>query len=128
MKVTGLAAHQAFYRELAHQLELSGISLAQSGEISNSQLIIHRQQLERRVLSVDGQGKTVEYELEELLEYSVQEPIGTSVREHKVIRVRRILLNPTEQVLGRAREETLLRGDMAKQLSRLLIDQLSSLP
>ncbi len=90
-------------------------------------LKIHKQKTERHVLSVDSRNKTVEYEIEESLDYSVQRPPGTPVGEHRSLRATRILFNSGIQILGRDREETLLRKDMYQQLSRLLINQLASI-
>ncbi len=125
--VSGLASHHAFYRELSHQLELAGASLTQDARAANTLLKIHKQKSSRRVLSVDSRNKTVEYEIEESLEYSIRLSPDTPAGDPLFLSTNRILFNPGDQILGRDREETLLREDMYKQLSRLLINQLAAI-
>jgi len=125
--VSGLPGHHPFYRELTHQLELSGVDLTTDKLAASTLLKIHSQRTGRRALSVDARNKTVEYEIEESLEYSIQYPQGASVSEHQFLKANRILFNPGIQILGRDREETLLRKDMYKQLARLLINQLAAI-
>jgi len=125
--VSGLPGHHPFYRELTHQLELSGVDLTTDKQAASTLLKIHSQKTDRRILSVNARNKTVEYEIEESLEYSVQRPPGTQEGEHLSLKANRILFNPGTQILGRDREETLLRADMYKQLARLLINQLAAI-
>lgn len=125
--VSGLASHHAFYRELTHQLELAGVSLTKEEQAASTLLKIHTQTTKRRILSVDSRNKTVEYKIEESLEYSIQSPAGTPVGKRRLLSANRILFNPETQILGRNREEILLREDMYKQLSRLLINQLAAI-
>lgn len=124
--VSGLPAHHAFYRELSHQLELAGASLTLDAGAANALLKIHQQKTSRRVLSVDSRNKTAEYEIGESLEYSIRTSPDNPAGEHQFLSTNRILFNPSDQILGRDREETLLREDMYKQLSRLLINQLAA--
>ena len=124
--VSGLPVHHPFYRELTHQLELSGVDLTTDKQAASTLLKIHSQRADRRILSVNARNKTVEYEIEESLEYSVQRPPGTQEGEHLFLKANRILFNPGIQILGRDREENLLRADMYKQLARLLINQLAA--
>jgi LPS-assembly lipoprotein len=125
--VSGLAAHHGFYRELTHQLEMAGMALSREELAASTLLQIHSQKTDRRVLSVNARNKTVEYEIEESLEYSIQRPPGAPVGKHLFLSANRILFNSGIQVLGRDREETLLREDMYKQLARLLINQLAAI-
>lgn len=124
--VSGLASHHPFYRELTHQLQVSGTKLATDEQSASTLLKIHNQKTDRRVLSVNARNNTVEYEIVESLEYSIQYPVDTAA-EHQFLSAHRILFNPGIQILGRDREETLLRKDMYKQLARLLINQLAAI-
>ena len=124
--VSGLASHHPFYRELTHQLEVSGAKLAVDEQSASTLLKIHRQKTDRRVLSVNARNNTVEYEILESLEYSIQYPVDTAA-EHQFLSAHRILFNPGTQILGRDREETLLRKNMYEQLARLLINQLAAI-
>ena len=124
--VSGLASHHPFYRELNHQLEVRGAKLAMDEQSASTLLKIHKQKRDRRVLSVNARNNTVEYEIVESLEYSIQHPAGAAA-EHQFLSAHRILFNPGIQILGRDREETLLRQDMYTQLARLLINQLAAI-
>jgi len=125
--VSGLASHHPFYRELTHQLEVSGLKLATDEQAASTLVKIYSQKKDRRVLSVNARNNTVEYEILESLEYSIQRPPDPAAAEHLFLSANRILFNPGFQILGRDREETLLREDMYKQLARLLINQLAAI-
>lgn len=124
--VSGLASHHPLYRELTHQLEVAGVNLAEDEQTASTLLKIHHQKTDRRVLSVDSRNKIVEYEIEESLKFSIQHPADAPAREPLFLSVNRILFNPGIQILGRDREETLLQQDMYKQLSRLIVNRLST--
>ena len=126
VSVSGLASHHPFYRELTHQLAVSGVKLTTDEQAASTLLKIHSQKTDRRVLSVNARNNTVEYEIVESLQYSIQRPPDAAGGEPLFLSTHRILFNPGIQILGRDREENLLREDMYKQLARLLINQLAA--
>lgn len=124
--IAGLPQHNPFYRVLAEELNNAGATLGQK-DAAATRIHILRQKPERLVLSVDERGKTVEYELMESVQYRITHPLNSPAMEPRQLVSRRILFNPGTQLLGRNREETMLRKDMHHELSRQLINHLSTI-
>lgn len=101
---------------------------AQAGDKKRPDLRIRllSQDSERQVLSLDNRAKQIEYELREILTYRIRADRKPSAGDKRLV-ARRILYNPPEQLLGRSREELLLKQDMYRELSRKLINQLATL-
>ena len=124
--ITGVAEHSPFYRILAEELDNSGVALG-NRETAVTRIHIMRLKSDRLVLSVDERGKTVEYELTENLEYRLTHPPESPPSASRLLSARRILFNPGTQLLGRSREEVMLRKDMYRDLSKQLINHLATL-
>ena len=124
--VFGLASHHNFYRILVEELENAGVQLGNKDN-ANSAIRILQQKAERFVLTVDSRGKTVEYELEESVTYRVIRAGGELKSEPYKLTTRRILLNPGTKLLGRDREEAMLRKDMYRELALRMIQQFAAI-
>ena len=123
--ISGLPAHHDFVRALSSELEKAGVAVVKEARDAATAVRIHKQRTERQVMSVDERRKTVEYEIIESVEYSVTRKSSGTTGEKQQLTAQRILFNPGTDLLGRNREETMLRHDMQKELSRRLIQQLS---
>lgn len=124
--ITGQAEHTPFHRVLSEALDDAGVSLG-NRDSAVTRIHVLRQKSKRLVLSVDERGKTVEFELEESLEYRLTHPVGSTPTPVRKLVSRRILYNPGTQLLGRSREQAMLRQDMYQELSRQLINHLATL-
>jgi LPS-assembly lipoprotein len=124
LQVTGLGLHDPLYRELQQALELAGAGAATDG--GAAVLRISDRRSTRRVLSVDNRNKAVEYELEESFRFSVHDAQGRERVPEQDLLSLRIIFNPEDEVLGRNREEDLLRADMRRDLANRLVERLAA--
>lgn len=122
--IAGLPEHHEFQRALQTALNNAGVET--STVATATQVIkILSQKTSRLILSVDSRGKTIEYELQESVHYVLASSTIKKDSKPVSLMAKRILYNPGEQLLGRNREERLLRKDMYHELSRRLIQQLA---
>ncbi|MEX0708182.1 MAG: LPS assembly lipoprotein LptE [Woeseia sp.] len=118
--------HSPFYRELRRELLAAGVDVVDSPTSASAVFSILFDETDQRVLSVSARNVPREYEVYYTVGYSVQS--GEN-----------LLLLPQEQtvtrdytydellVLGKAREEELLRDSIVDDLVRVVLIQLSSL-
>lgn len=106
-------------RELKRLLEINKIVIADDSARANSQLTLLSENKNRRVLSVDGDGRAREY----LLTYTVD--ITIKIKQSKEIQdtvsLSRSLLFDPEAVLAATNESAILYRDMQKNAARLIL-------
>ena len=124
--VAGLDLHDPLYQSLQRQLVRAGARLSSPDIAPDWQLRVGDRRSTRRVFSVDARNKSVEFELEESLGFSLRGKDGATPIERQRLRSLRISLNPEIQVLGRNREEAMLRADMHQELAERIIDRLNA--
>ena len=78
------------------------------------------------MLSVNSRNKAVEYELEESAEFALYQAGGSELTPPQTVRILRILLRPTDAILGANREEELLRGDMRRELAERIVRRVAA--
>ena len=125
VQVVGLTFHDPLYRELQQSLHVAGAS-ATTDSGGAVVLRISDRQSNRRVLSVDNRNKAVEYELEESFLFSVRDRDGNERAPEQRLRALRVIFNPEDEVLGRNREEDLMRADMRRDLANRLVERLAA--
>ena len=111
-------------RELKRLLEINKIVIADDSARANSQLTLLSENKNRRVLSVDGDGRAREY----LLTYTVD--ITIKIKQSKEIQdtvsLSRSLLFDPEAVLAATNESAILYRDMQKNAARLILLKLQA--
>lgn len=118
--------YSLFYRKLTDHLEQSGIELVDSPEEATAELVILADDTGQRVLSVSARNVPREYEVYYTIYYSLVS--GPAVlMEPQLKTLTRDYTYDETRVLGKAREEDLLREAIADDLVRLVMFQLSSL-
>jgi LPS-assembly lipoprotein len=115
-----------FYRELRDSLKRSGVEVVDSPAAATATFSIHSEETGQRVLSVSARNVPREFEVY----YSVYYGVTTSDK---------VILSPRDQtltrdyiwdetlVLGKEKEEQLLRDAVVEDLIRVILIQLSSL-
>ena len=115
-----------FYRELRDSLKRSGVEVVDSPAAATATFSIHSEETGQRVLSVSARNVPREFEVY----YSVYYGVTTSAK---------VILSPRDQtltrdyiwdetlVLGKEKEEQLLRDAVVEDLIRVILIQLSSL-
>jgi LPS-assembly lipoprotein len=111
-------------RRLERALEASGAAVTRSPAEAASTLRIIADDSGRRVLSVDGRGKALEYELYEGIEFSLTGRDGKELVPPQRVGIQRPLLEPEIETLGKHREEADVRRVMREDLVARLLDRL----
>ncbi|HET6630715.1 MAG TPA: LPS assembly lipoprotein LptE [Woeseiaceae bacterium] len=118
--------YSLFYRKLTDRLEQAGIQLVDSPTKATAELVILADDTGQRVLSVSARNVPREYEVYYTIFYSVT--TGEQVlMEPQLKTLTRDYTYDETRVLGKAREEDLLREAIADDLVRLVMFQLSSI-
>ena len=118
--------HSLLHRELRLQLQAAGVQLADTPDNSTAILSIRIDETNQRVLSVSGRNVPTEYEVYYTVEYSLAsgEKVLLSPQD---ITLTRDYTYDTTKVLGKSREEAVLREAVVKDLVRTVLKQISSL-
>ena len=115
-----------FHRELRRQLQASGVELADSPDNATAVLTITVDDTGQRVLSVSARNVPTEYEVYYTIEYGVVSGEDNLLGPQRVTFTRDYTWDET-LVLGKAREEDLLRDSIVNDLVRTVLKQISSL-
>lgn len=111
-------------RDIKSLVTKTNIAVAENSTGANSQLILLSEQKKRRVLSVDGNGRAIEYSLS----YTVK--IKIKIKQEKEIldsvSLTRSLLFDPEAVLAVTNESEILYRDMQKNAARLILLKLQA--
>jgi len=110
--VQGAPALGELGREITRSLESAGSRQTEDRAGATAILVIHRNEVRRRVLSVNRSGQVNEYELTYHLAFEVDNPKGkVLVPRQSVSQVRDYTFDPNS-VLAKGNEEAQLRQDM----------------
>jgi len=118
--------HSLFYRELRVQLRRAGVNLVESAVDSTATLSILHDETDQRVLSVSARNVPTEYEVYYTVQYAIDSG-AKYVLEPQSLTVTRDYTYDTMLVLGKAREEELLREAIVGDLVRVVLKQISTL-
>ena len=118
--------YSLFYRELRAQLRDAGVILVESPQEATGTLSILVDETDQRVLSVSARNVPTEYEVYYSVEYALASGEQSLMAPQFVTLTRDYTYDET-LVLGKAREESLLRDAIAKDLVRIVLKQISSL-
>ena len=115
-----------FYRQLLRELEAAGVDVVDNPADATAVFSILSDETDQRVLSVSARNVPREYEVYYTVYYGV-EAGGETLLVPQLQTVTRDYTWDETQVLGKAREEELLRESIARDLVRIVMIQLSSL-
>jgi len=118
--------HSQFYRELRLQLQAAGVSLVDSAVESTATFSILYDDTAQRVLSVSARNVPTEYEVYYTIQYAIDDA-AERLLEPQTLTVTRDYTYDATLVLGKAREEELLRDAIVKDLVRIILKQISTL-
>ncbi|MCW8962804.1 MAG: LPS assembly lipoprotein LptE [Gammaproteobacteria bacterium] len=114
---------RVLYETLQREFRAASASLTRpEGDIQTAHLTILKNQMDKRVLSVDNRGKVIEYEIYYILHFKLLDENGNQIVPVQQINMTRDYPYAATDVLGASQEEALLRnemyGDMARQMMR----------
>jgi len=115
-----------FYGSLAEALRRRGLELVDSGSEAGARLIISEDSSGQRVLSVSARNIPREYEIYYSVTFSL-EADGESLIENEPLLARRNYTYDETQVLGKEREESILRRALAEDLARQVVRRIEAI-
>ncbi len=115
-----------FYRTLRSELKNAGVQLVDSPAKASAVFSILADKTDQRVLSVSARNVPREFEVFYTVFYSVESGNSTIMPPQSLTRTRDYTYDET-LVLGKAREEELLREAIVDDLVEVILKQLSSL-
>jgi len=118
--------HSLFYWELRRQLQAAGVELVETAADSTATISILYDETDQRVLSVSARNVPTEYEVYYTIEYAIDGSTARLVDPQSLTGVRDYTYDST-LVLGKAREEELLREAIVKDLVRIVLKRISAL-
>lgn len=118
--------HSLFYRTLRAQLQVAGIELADSATESTATFSILYDETDQRVLSVSARNVPTEYEVYYTIRYAIDDG-SKKLLDNQTLTVTRDYTYDSTLVLGKAREEELMRNAIAEDLVRIVMKQISRL-
>ena len=124
--IDAVDGHSPFYRQLRVALKDAGVTLVDAPGEGSAILSIRVDDTGQRVLSVSARNVPTEYEVFYSVEYSIA--AGENVlMDAQDVTLTRDYTYDTRLVLGKAREEQMLREALAQDLVRIVLKQVSSL-
>ena len=115
-----------FYRELRAQLQAADVLLVESAADATGVISILYDDTDQRVLSVSARNVPTEYEVYYTIEYSVDGG-ETRLVEPQTLTLTRDYTYDSRLVLGKAREQELLREAIVKDLVRIVLKKIATL-
>ncbi len=118
--------HSGFYRELRAALLASGVDVVDEPADATATFTISFDETDQRVLSVSARNVPTEYEVYYTVEYSLYSG-ADALLETRTRTLTRNYTYDSTLVLGKAREEELLRRAIVDDLVRIVLRQISAL-
>lgn len=120
----GIPLNHPFAGEIRQILALSQGELVADPKAAGSVLVVSEVQEDRRVLSLDQNGKAIEFELIFRLRFEAHAPDGKLLIPPEPIAIHRVYLNPQLDVIGKAVEEGVIREEMRREAAQTLLRRL----
>jgi LPS-assembly lipoprotein len=119
-------AGSALAGEIRRQLLVSDVKLAESVAQARNILRILQERFGQRVISVDANGKVLEYELQLLASFSVSASGSKEPPTPQQLELTRQQTSSGSDELGRRNEAQLIRSDMLTDMAGQIIRQLQA--
>ena len=118
--------HSPFYRELRIALDAAGVDVVDNSAIATATLTISHDETDQRVLSVSARNVPTEYEVYYSIAYSLDSGRDNLLETQSLTVTRDYTYDPT-LVLGKGREQELLREALVDDLVRIVLKQISAI-
>ena len=115
-----------FYRELRRNLQAAGVEVLDSPEGATATLSILYDATDQRVLSVSARNVPTEFEVFYTVRYAVASG-EQSLLEAQELTLTRDYTYDSTLVLGKAKEEQLMRDAIVDDLVRIVLKQISAI-
>jgi len=115
-----------FYRELRRSLQAAGVEVLDSPEGATATLSILYDSTDQRVLSVSARNVPTEFEVFYTVRYAIASG-EQSLLEAQELTLTRDYTYDSTLVLGKAKEEQLMRDAIVDDLVRIVLKQISAI-
>ena len=115
-----------FYRELRRSLQAAGVEVLESPEDATATLSILYDFTDQRVLSVSARNVPTEFEVFYTIRYAISSG-EQSLLEPQELTLTRDYTYDATLVLGKAKEEQLMRDAIVDDLVRIVLKQISAI-
>lgn len=115
-----------FIRELKLLLQANQVRVVEAPEPDAATLVIARQQLNRRPLTIAGDARVREFELIFNLEFRLLDKAGEELIGPESVRLVRDFRFDEQEILAATREEELLREELRRNMAAQLIRRLEA--
>lgn len=119
--LAGIEWNHPLAQDLQETLALSNGQLVQDQKQAQSLLRILEIGQDKQVLSLDENGKAIEFELLYRVRFDMLDPKGQPIMAPQDVEIVRTYLNPQLQIIGKSQEEDLLRDEMRKEAVRTML-------
>ena len=124
--IDAVERNSQFHRELRGQLLAAGVQIVDSQDEATAIFAITVDETAQRVLTVSARNVPTEFEVYYSVEYALISG-EKSLLETQFVTLTRDYTYDEKMVLGKAREEALLRDSIVRDLVRIVMKQISSL-
>ena len=118
--------HSIFYRKLRAAMKAAGVQVVDNATDATATFVILVDETDRRVLSVSARNVPTEYEVYYTIEYGLDDGTKNLLDVQRRTLTRDYTYDST-LVLGKAKEEELLREAIVDDLVRIVLKQISTL-
>ncbi len=122
----GIPMNHPVARDLSQMLAFSKARLVADPAKADVVLRILEIRQDRRVLSLDENGKAIEFELIYRIRFNLLTPDNKTILPPQLVDLHRNYLNTQLQVIGKAQEESLLRQEMRREAVRTILRRMQT--
>jgi LPS-assembly lipoprotein len=115
------------YYAVENELENAGARVVDSAASASAVLSLQSQRFDRRVISVDTQGRAAEYELSLQVAFSLRDSAGRHIADNEQVSVIRDFSFNPDSVLAKDHEEAALRSEMMRYAVAQMMRRLQAL-
>lgn len=110
-------------REMKQSLRYSDGRLVGAPSQAGMVIKVLKDDMRRRVLALDSQGKAIEFELTYTVNYSLLDPQGKVLLKQQDLEIDREYFNSQQDILAKNNEEAVIRDEMYRQAVRSIISR-----
>lgn len=125
--ITGVAAFSELGVELRSTLKRAGATVLDKCDNADAQLQITRDQMRKRVLSVDSAGRAAEFELNYEVSFTVIDKQGAVLVASQSVELNRDYRFDPDNVLAKGEEEKRLRAEMVSFAVRQIMQRIEAI-
>jgi len=124
--IASVDRHSLFYRRLRAAMKAAGVQIVEDASAATATFTISIDETDQRVLSVSARNVPTEFEVFYTVEYGLDDG-AKSLLEVQLRTLTRSYTYDSTLVLGKAKEEELLREAIVDDLVRIVLKQISTL-